>query len=189
MTIETKRLRPELWKDLENLFGQNGACGGCWCMSWRRTKGENWEDMKGYPNKKRFKRLVVSGMAHGVLAYDEGEPIGWCSFDRRQDYSKLDRSPSLKCDDSAEVWSIPCFFIKKDYRGQGVGTLLLSEAVKAIKDLGGKIAEGYPTKPYNYGNSIPAAFAWTGTNQMFKKLMFKPVGKKDGSKQRMRLSI
>ena len=37
---ETRRLvaRPltaELWPALEDLFGERGACNGCWCMYWR----------------------------------------------------------------------------------------------------------------------------------------------------------
>ena len=107
MEFKTKKLTPRLWPDIEELFGKTGACGGCWCMSWRREKGDDWEANKGAENKKRLKSLVLSGKAHGVLAYYGKEPIGWCSFDRRLDYFKLDRSPSLKCDDAERIWSIP----------------------------------------------------------------------------------
>lgn len=186
MKIVTKELTPKMWPDVEKLFGDNGACGGCWCMSWRVKKGENWNALKGKEAKKQFKNLVASGAAHGILAYDNCVPVGWCSFDKRQDYFKLDRAPSLRCDDSEKVWSIPCFFIKKEYRGQGVGTLLLNHAVKVIKKKGGQVAEGYPVKPYDYGKAIPAAFAWTGTLPMFAKVGFKVVGNKDGGKQRVR---
>ena len=53
MKIETKELTPKLWPDFERLFGANGACGGCWCMSWRIEKGEKWEEVKGACAKKR----------------------------------------------------------------------------------------------------------------------------------------
>ena len=69
MKIETRQLNPELWNDLEKLFGAKGACGGCWCMSWRVQKGEKWSDIKGTEAKRRFKKLVISGKAHGILAY------------------------------------------------------------------------------------------------------------------------
>ena len=158
-------------------------------MSWRREKSDDWESMKGSQAKKKLKALVTSGKAHGILAYDGDEAIGWCSFDRRKDYPRLDKSPSLKCDDADHVWSIPCFFIKKGYRGQGVGTALLQHAVKALKKHGAKIAEGYPVKPYNYGKTIPSAFAWTGTRSMFQKAGFKIVGNRDGAKQRVRKEL
>ena len=113
-------------------------------------------------------------------------PIGWCSFDKRTDFEKLERSPSLKCNDSNEVWSIPCFYIKAGYRGKGAAKALLKHALKALKGRNAKIAEGYPVKPYNYGKSIPAAFAWTGTQPLFSKTGFVPVGSREGSRQRMR---
>jgi len=189
MEIVTKELEPSLWGDFEELFGENGACGGCWCMSWRIDKGEKWATVKGAEAKKRMKKLVSSGKAHGILAYHGGRPVGWCSFDRRSDYLKLDRAPSLKCDDADEVWSIPCFFVKAGYRGQGVGSALLDGALKALKKRGAKIVEGYPVKSYSYGKEIPAAFAWTGTQPMFKKAGFKPVGNRNGAKQRMRKEL
>lgn len=189
MKIVTKDLAPDMWSDIETLFAKNGACGGCWCMSWRKKKNEEWDQVKGKINKSRFKRLVVTGKAHGVLAYSEGKPIGWCSYDKRTDFEKLERSPSLKCDDSEKVWSIPCFYIKEGYRGKGVASSLLRHALKALKINGAEIVEGYPVKAYKYGDSIPAAFAWTGTQSLFKKAGFSPVGPRNGGKQRMRKTV
>jgi predicted GNAT family acetyltransferase len=189
LNIETRELTPELWPALEQLFGSNGACGGCWCMTWRVEKGEKWEAIKGKVAKQRFKKLVTSGRAHGILAFRDGEPVGWCSFDKRTDYAKLDRAPSLACDDADQIWSIPCFFIKSGYRKQGVAGTLLSHALKAMANKDAKIAEGYPVKAYKYGKSIPPAFAWTGTEPLFAKAGFKEVGRKDGGKQRVRKQL
>ena len=30
-----KALTIDSWNDFERLFGERGACGGCWCMYWR----------------------------------------------------------------------------------------------------------------------------------------------------------
>jgi GNAT superfamily N-acetyltransferase len=94
---------------------------------------EQWSEIKGSNAKSRFKKLVVSGMAHGVLAYVDGVPIGWCYFDRRKDYAKLDRAPSLKCSDAEAVWAIPCFFVKNGFRNKGVAGKLLEHAEKTMK--------------------------------------------------------
>lgn len=189
MKIETRELRPNLWPEVEKLFGSNGACGGCWCMSWRNEKGDDWNKIKGPTAKARFKKLVTSGKAHGVLAFVGGEPVGWCSFDKRRDYPKLDRAPSLKCEDADQVWSVPCFFVHKNFRGKGVGTALLRHVLRALKKRGAEIVEGYPVKPYKFGKQIPHAFAWTGTLPMFAGAGFKPVGKKDVGKQRVRTEL
>ena len=58
----------ERWKDFETLFGQRGACGGCWCMHWRLTKSI-FEKQKGAGNKKAMKKIVSSGEVPGILIY------------------------------------------------------------------------------------------------------------------------
>ena len=35
MKLTTHPLTPDLWPVFEDLFGENGAAGGCWCMYWR----------------------------------------------------------------------------------------------------------------------------------------------------------
>jgi len=35
MRLTIRPLTPDLWPAFENLFGEQGACSGCWCMSWR----------------------------------------------------------------------------------------------------------------------------------------------------------
>lgn len=184
--VKIEELSPERWQDLEQLFGATGACGGCWCMSWRIEKGEKCDEIKGAEAKRRSKKLVTTGKAHGLLAYVDGEPVGWCAFDRRQDYVKLDRAPSLKCDDADRVWSVPCFFISREFRDKGIGTLLLEKAVEAVKKHGGTIIEGYPARPYKDGQRSPDAFAWTGTLAMFQKTGFTQADTKSGGKLRMR---
>ena len=43
-------LTPGRWDDFVALFGERGACGGCWCMLWRLTKKE-CEAQKGEANE------------------------------------------------------------------------------------------------------------------------------------------
>ncbi|MEW5738506.1 MAG: GNAT family N-acetyltransferase [Myxococcota bacterium] len=179
-------LTPSHWKDIERLFGAKGACAGCWCMFWRLGEGERFEDVKGAPAKQRFKALVMKGKAQGFLAYVGDEPVGWLAAGRRRDFQKLDRAPSLAVDDADRVHSLPCFFVKSGFRGQGVASALLATAVKALKRDGAKVLEGYPVKPSKPGGPIPAAFAWTGTVPLFEKAGFRVAQAKPTGKQRMR---
>jgi hypothetical protein len=45
---------PSRWPDIETLFGEHGACGGCWCMVWR-LRAKVWSAGKGAKNKSAFK--------------------------------------------------------------------------------------------------------------------------------------
>ena len=45
------------WPDLEALFGERGACGGCWCMAWRLPRA-GYEAGKSGANRKALRRLT-----------------------------------------------------------------------------------------------------------------------------------
>ena len=57
MSLEIYALDGARWKDFELLFGERGACGGCWCMWWRLGKSE-FESGKGDLNKLSMKAIV-----------------------------------------------------------------------------------------------------------------------------------
>lgn len=190
MKLTVAPLTPARWKDVETLFGEKGACAGCWCMFWRLEKGERFDDVKGPKAKRRFKALVEAGQAQGLLAFADGEPVGWLAHGPRRDFAKLDRAPSLACDDADEVHSVPCFFIKAGFRKQGVATALLNAAVLAAKKAGAATLEGYPVQASAPGKPIPAAFAWTGTVPLFERAGFVPAQpEKRTGKRRMRRAL
>ena len=188
MQITTRELSPRLWPQLEALFGSNGACGGCWCQAWRIEKGERWSDVKGTTAKRRLRQGVLRSTTFGILAFDGKTPVGWCAFGPRDSFPRLNRARTLQCHDSSEVWSLPCFFVRREYRGRGVAKAMLRHAIKALKARGAKIAEGYPSKPDREGQYI-AAFSWTGTQSLFQKLGFVVAGNRGGSKQRVRKQL
>src|SRR5258708_5691270 len=107
----------------------------------------------------------------------------------RTEFSRLDRAPSLACDDAQRVWSLPCFYVKSGYRGKGIAMALLNRAVELLRVRGAKVLEGYPVSPQVRGGRIPAAFAYTGTVAMFGAAGFKPADKKDQGKRRVRLEL
>ena len=157
------------WSDFEALFGERGACGGCWCMWWRLKRSE-FEKKKGKDNKKAMKAIVYGGEVPGILAYDEGNPIGWCSVAPRDSFPVLNRSRILKKIDETPVWSVVCFFIEKKHRNKQVSVQLLQAAIEYVKQRGGKVLEGYPIEPKK--DRMPSAFAWTGFASAFRKAGF-----------------
>ena len=187
MKLLIKELNPNLWGDLERLFGEKGGWGGCWCMYWRFEQGEKWAHVKGPEAKSRLKKMVLNGSVRGLIAYDGDEPIGWCTFGKRTDFPRLNRARTLKCDDSETVCSIPCFYIKNRYRKKGVSTELLKTATAILASEGESVLEGYPVKPTKPGNkNIPSAFAWTGTIPLFEKQGFTLAGSSSTAKLRYR---
>jgi GNAT superfamily N-acetyltransferase len=188
MDWRTEDLSPALWPAIERLFGGNGACGGCWCQAWRIEKGERWDDVKGTDAKERLRRGIESGTTFGVLAFDGETPIGWCTYGPRDSFPRLNRARSLRCEDSSLVWSVPCFFVLRDYRRQGVAKALLDHTLGAMAERGVEIVEGYPSAP-NKGGSYIAAFSWTGTISLFERAGFALAGSAEASKRRMRKTL
>ncbi|MFC2133798.1 GNAT family N-acetyltransferase [Bacteroidota bacterium] len=181
--ISFNELTKETWPDFEKLFGEKGACGGCWCMTWRLLS-KDFEAGKGHGNKKAMKSLVNRGRNIGIIAYENNEPVGWCSVAPREDFIRLEKSRMLKPIDDKPVWSVSCLFIAKSHRRRGVSVKLLEAALKFAKKKGAKIVEGYPTEPYN--ESIPAAFAWTGIPSSFEEAGFKEAARRSKTRPIMR---
>jgi len=177
--IKVRELKPSDWAMVEELFGRRGACGGCWCMHWRREKGgQAWEAVKGAPNRKAFKKLVENGEAHGIMAFDGTRPVGWCSFGRRSEFPRLDRVKAFRLERPGEpptdqIWSINCLYVKKDYRNCGLSEQMVAEAINAIRRRKGKIIEAYPVTLTKDGRQLPAAFAYTGPEIIYQRLGFK----------------
>src|SRR5687767_7001450 len=126
--VNVKPLTEKNWRDFELLFGEKGACGGCWCMYWRQTAKE-YQENKGENNRKAIKKLARDSIAPGLIAYVNNIPAGWCSVATRGSFKRLGYSKILKPVDDKSVWSLPCFFIAKPFRNKGLSRQLINAAV------------------------------------------------------------
>ena len=184
--LEFHPVTKKRWSDFEALFGEKGACGGCWCMLWRLTRKE-FEQQKGEANRQAMKAIMESGDIPGLLAYSGKQPIAWCSVAPREKFPALDRSRVLKKIDDKPVWSISCFFIHKDFRKQGLSVNILEAVITYVKEQGGKIVEGYPVEPKK--GKTADVFAWTGLASFFKKAGFVECARRSETRPIMRFHI
>jgi GNAT superfamily N-acetyltransferase len=183
MTI--RPLTPARWKDLEALFGARGACGGCWCMYWRLPRS-TFEREKGDGNRRAFKKLVATGEPPGLLAYDGGQPVGWCAIAPRTEYPKLARTRILQPVDDQPVWSVSCLFVARPYRRRGVSVRLLEAAADYARRRGGRIVEGYPVEARG---KVADPFVWTGLASAFRQAGFAEVARRSKTRPIMRRAI
>lgn len=161
------------WNKFVQLFGKNGACGNCWCMYYRLKKSEYQEGKIDDGNKNAMKEIVWEDKPAGMLGLYDGQAIAWCAFAPREDFIKLENSRVHKRIDDQAVWSIPCFFIDKNFRRHGVSTELLKGLIKYAKEVGIKIIEAYPTTPTQ--EKLPDSFAWIGLYKSFERAGFEIV--------------
>jgi GNAT superfamily N-acetyltransferase len=184
--MEFYPLTYDKWPDFELLFGEKGACGGCWCMWWRLKRSE-FEQLKGNGNKQMMKNLIKSDEIPGIIALHNNRPAGWCSVAPREQFPALERSRILKRVDEKPVWSVVCFFIAKPYRKIGLTRELLNYAIKYCTEQGAKIIEGYPVQPKK--SHMPDVFAYTGLASAFQKAGFKEVARRSETRPVMRYEI
>ena len=163
-------LSKDNWGKFVQLFGNKGACGNCWCMSFRLKKQDFDEGKANDGNKTAMKKLVWENKPTGILGFYEGQPIAWCAFAPREDFLKLENSRVHKRIDDKSVWSIPCFFIDKNFRRLGISVELLKAVAKYAQHEKIKIIEAYPTIPTQ--EKLPDAFAWIGLYKSFDRAGF-----------------
>ena len=184
--IECHSMTPERWPDLVTLFGPHGATGGCWCLYWRLPRAQ-FSVQKGEGTRAALQHLVERGDIVGLLAYAQGQPVGWCAIGPRESYPVLERSRILKRVDTTPVWSVVCLFVSKAFRGQGVTTVLLRAAVAYARQHGARMVEGYPIEPKT--PRIPAVFAWTGLASAFRQAGFVEVRRRSDTRPIMRYVV
>ncbi len=177
-------LTPERFRDLERLFGERGACGGCWCMAWRLERAA-FERGKGAGNRRALRRIVGSGEVPGVLGYADGEPVAWCAIAPREHFARLARSRVLAPVDDEPVWSIVCLFVARPWRRRGISSKLIEAATAHARRHGARIIEGYPVKTPKGG--LPDAFVWTGLPSAFERAGFREVLRRSATRPIVRI--
>ena len=182
LPLVIRPLAPDLWPALEDLLGESGAVGGCWCMYWRI--GRSYRQEPPTENKSAFKEIVMRGPPPGLIAFAGevqmvsgsrlGDPlplaVGWCQVTPRDALPWLDRTWRLKRVDDLPVWSLSCLYIRKGYRRRGIATALIAAALAAAKRANAPALEAYPLD----GDKSPSATS-TGYVSTFLRAGFTTV--------------
>ena len=137
-------------------------------------------------NRAALRQLVGSGEPAGLIAYRGKVPVGWVSLGPREDYAKLRRSPVMKPVDALPVWSIICFVVPSQYRGQGVARALLDGAVAYANTRGVALLEAYPVDKPQRSNDD---FMWFGAKSMYDAAGFEEVARRKPHRPIVRIRL
>jgi GNAT superfamily N-acetyltransferase len=143
------------WEDMLKVFGTRGAAPRCWCQ---RYKLRPREAFKHFPDEERAARLRAQascGDPHaaataGLVAYLDGEPVGWCAVEPRPHFIGLVRNNRVPWEGRDEdkgdetVWAVTCIFVRTGFRKRGIGSELARAAVEFARTRGARALEGYP---------------------------------------------
>jgi GNAT superfamily N-acetyltransferase len=181
--LEIRPLTPERMPDLAGLFEQGGDPKWCWCAFYR-VRSVDFRTGTARGNRAVMERATVAtaaeGRAPGLVAYRGDAAVGWVSLGPRDDYERLTHSKVLAPVDDRPVWSIVCFVVARQARGQGVAHALLDAAIAYARDHGATLLEAYPAD--TDGRRISAASAYKGTVPMFEAAGFDVVERRQANR-------
>jgi GNAT superfamily N-acetyltransferase len=179
------------WPDVEAIFGAKGCsvARGCWCMHYRR-KGSA-PSLSRVANRSKtyragLKALVDAGRSPGLVAYRGDVPVGWVSLAPREEFARLQRSPVMKPVDDKPVWSIICFVVPAEHRGQGVARALLQGAIAYAREHGATIIEAYPVDQIDPAKDDAM---WFGAKSMYDHAGFTEVVRRKPTRPVVRLEL
>ena len=148
------------WDDVQAIFGTRGPASRCQCQ---RFKLKRLESFRSFPVEERAARLREqtdaghpgSRTTSGLVAYLDGEAVGWCAVEPRPAFDGLVRNNRVPWDGREEdkadssVWAVTCFFVRSGFRKRGVSRALARAAVDHARKHGARAIEGYPMTSKN----------------------------------------
>lgn len=170
------------WDDLVAIFGTTDA-GRCQCQRFK-VVGWIWRDSTQEERTTMLRAQTACGdpfadSTSGLVAYVDGEPVGWVAVEPRTAYPKLrtSRVPWSGRDEDRDddgVWAVTCFAVRKGYRGRGVTYALARAAIDFARARGARAIEAYPmiTQP---GREITWGEVHVGARQVFEDAGFEEV--------------
>jgi GNAT superfamily N-acetyltransferase len=169
--------------DLFAIFGVRGYAAACQCQ-WFKVGQYPWSDV---PVTERIALLraqthcgdPAATTTSGLVAYLEGEPVGWCAVEPRTAYPRL-RPARVAWKERGEdkedstVWAVTCFLTRAGYRRRGISRALVPAAVAFARERGARALEAYPmiTEP---GQEITWGETHVGTRNIFEDAGFSEV--------------
>ena len=141
------------WDDLQTVLGTRGDPSQCQCQRFKIRDFE-WRSIPVEERAARLREQTDCGdpgarTTSGLVAYLDGEPVGWCAIEPRTAYVRLQSKPLVwagRAEGKADngVWAVTCFATRAGFRRRGVSRALARAAVDFARERGARAVEGYP---------------------------------------------
>jgi GNAT superfamily N-acetyltransferase len=175
------------WEDLQAVLGTRGDPSRCQCQRYKMQPGESWASVGAAELAFRLREQTdcghrASNTTSGLVAYLDGEPVGWCAVEPRTAYPRLllkTRVPwAGRAEDKTDagIWAVTCFVTRAGFRRRGVSRALAHAAVGFARQRGARALEGYPmiTQP---GQEITWGELHVGSRSIFVAAGFAEVSR------------
>ena len=143
------------WDDLQAVFGTRGDPSRCFCQRYKMAPRESWASVGAEELAARFHEQTECGhpgssTTSGLVAYLDGEPVGWCAVEPRPAFPRMLRNNRVPWEgrtedkDDGSVWVVTCFVTRTSFRRRGITHALARAAVDFAQQRGARALEGYP---------------------------------------------
>lgn len=149
MTLGIDPASPDRLADVLAVLGQPGEPSECWCQFHRCPDQDTWTTRTPGQNRADLEALVSSARLPGLVAGEDGRPVGWCAVAPLAELDRVTASPFVSGlrqpdDGLADRWAVTCFVVVPEARGRGVARALLDASVDHAQERGASALEGYP---------------------------------------------
>jgi GNAT superfamily N-acetyltransferase len=179
-TLEIRPLAPSRVADVRTVLASTFG-SQCWDLFFRFTDEQKRAAGiagKMTPEHEARRKEILAKLARrkrgsaGLVAYADGEAVGFISLGPRSDYPGVERSRSTSAVDDVPVWVIPCITVRKGHRGRGVAIPMIRATAAYAAKKGIAAVEGYARPD---GKRVHDGSAHMGTESMFRKAGFKRI--------------
>jgi GNAT superfamily N-acetyltransferase len=194
--IEVVPANAASWEDLQAIFGTRGPASRCWCQRYKLAPRESFGAVPAEERADRLRQQTECGhpgseTTSGLVAYLDGEPVGWCAVEPRPHYGGLVRVYRVawegRDEDKADasVWAITCLFTRAGFRKRGVSRALARAAVEHARARGARALEAYPITT----KDVITEELHVGTTGVYAQAGFTELGRPSSRRAVMRIDF
>lgn len=195
MFIEVHPATPDRWSDIVAVFGRRGDDPSwCWCRLFLRaaTSESDASEPTETNRDALYREVALAAIPPGLLAYVDDQPVGWTRMGPRSDFPRLggNRALAKVLTEDPGVWWVTCFAVHSRYRRAGIGSTLLTAAVRYAREHGATAVEGHPVDVGALrAERVSGSAVFTGTVAMFSAAGFTEVARTHPARPIMRLVL
>lgn len=147
--VTVRRLEPALLDDYLRFFDtraftDNPRWASCYCyFPYHDPAKTHWPERSGEQNRTAICGGIRKGTAHGYLAYEGTDVVGWCNAGPYRAYPMLADEPVPNPTRTGIVF---CFIVAPEKRGHGVARLLLDGACAGFAADGLRYVQARPVR-------------------------------------------
>lgn len=177
MSYNVRTLTPDMAETfadyLANLdFSHAPSFAGCFCRFYHTDCSEReYMEKSGENNRKEAVESIRNGTMQGYLAFDREKCIGWLNANSLEAYLRV-KNDLIPHTEGMKAGLVICFVIHPEYRGKGVASLLLEDALEGFRKKGYEMVLGLSTQD----KDIPTVLQYSGPYPMFLKQGFEEIG-------------